>query len=112
MTFTVGESDGNSSDIAGVSVVDLESLGNGDRPETNLRPANGGSAGTPQGRFAYSGVVGSCSNFTVAEGTPGTNAATDFRCWESPDDRFNYNPYNYIETPSKRLNAFAKMTTD
>ena len=70
MTFTVGESDGNSSYIAGVSVVDLESLGNGDRPETNLRPANGGSAGTPQGRFAYSGVVGSCSNFTVAEGTP------------------------------------------
>ncbi|GIR17512.1 MAG: hypothetical protein CM15mP31_2600 [Gammaproteobacteria bacterium] len=37
---------------------------------------------------------------------------TDFRCWTSPDDRFNYNPYNYVEVPSKRSNVFAKMTTD
>tara|TARA_B100001057_G_scaffold460946_2_gene512504 strand:+ start:3081 stop:5912 length:2832 start_codon:yes stop_codon:yes gene_type:complete len=119
MTFTVGESTGSGSYIAGVSVVDLMSLGNGERPETNAHPAVG-SSGTPQGRFAYGGVVGDCSNFTVAEGTPGTNAATDFRCWvngtgDDPvtgGDRFNYNPYNYIETPSKRLNAFAKMTRD
>ena len=112
MTFTVGESSGNSSYVAGVSVVDLESLSNAARPETNAAPSFGGSSGTPQGRFAYSGVVGECSNFTVTEGTSGTNPATDFRCWTSPDDRFNYNPYNYIETPSKRLNAFAKMTRD
>jgi outer membrane receptor protein involved in Fe transport len=112
MTFTVGESFGKASYVAGVSIVDLEDLSNAARPETNAAPSFGGSSGTPQGRFAYSGVVGDCSNFTVAEGTAGTNAATDFRCWTSPDDRFNYNPYNYIETPSKRLNAFAKMTRE
>ena len=112
MTFTVGESFGKASYIAGVSIVDLEDLSNAARPETNAAPSFGGSSGTPQGRFAYSGVVGDCSNFTVAEGTSGTNPATDFRCWTSPDDRFNYNPYNYIETPSKRLNAFAKMTRE
>ena len=112
MTFTVGESFGKASYVAGVSIVDLEDLSNAARPETNAAPSFGGSSGTPQGRFAYSGVVGDCSNFTVAEGTSGANAATDFRCWTSPDDRFNYNPYNYIETPSKRLNAFAKMTRE
>ena len=112
MTFTVGESFGKASYVAGVSIVDLEDLSNAARPETNAAPSFGGSSGTPQGRFAYSGVVGDCSNFTVAEGTAGTNPATDFRCWTSPDDRFNYNPYNYIETPSKRLNAFAKMTRE
>jgi len=112
MTFTVGESFGKASYIAGVSIVDLEDLSNAARPETNAAPSFGGSSGTPQGRFAYSGVVGDCSNFTVAEGTSGTNPATDFRCWTSPDDRFNYNPYNYIETPSKRLNAFAKMSRE
>ena len=111
MTFTVGESFGKASYIAGVSVVDLMALGNGERPQTAARPANGGSAGTPQGRFAYSGVVGDCSNFTVNEGTTGTDVA-DYRCWASPDDRFNYNPYNYVETPNKRLNAFAKMTRE
>ena len=112
MTFTVGETDTKSSYVAGVSLVDLESLSNAARPETNAAPSFGGSSGTPQGRFAYSGVVGDCSNFTVSEGTSGTNPVTDFRCWTSPDDRFNYNPYNYIETPSKRLNAFAKMTRE
>ena len=85
-----------------------------------------GSSGTPQGRFAYGGVVpdgagGFCSNFTVLEGTPGTDSSANFRCWINGTgddengvkvDRFNYNPYNYVEVPSKRSNVFAKMTTD
>ena len=112
VSYSFGNSSGNTSFIGGFSLVDLGFLSNFDRTETAARPANGGSAGTPQGRFAYSGVVGDCSNFTVTEGTAGSNAATDFRCWTSPDDRFNYNPYNYVEVPSKRSNVFAKMTTD
>ena len=108
MSLTMGASSDKGSFIAGLSHVDLSQLGNGDRPQTAAAPAGGGSSGTPQGRFAYGGVVGDCSNFTVTEGTPGTNAATDFRCWTSPDDRFNYNPYNYIETPNERWNAFMK----
>ena len=27
---------------------------------------------------------------------------------DEPDDRFNYNPYNYVETPNERINLFAK----
>mgnify|MGYP006419106483 FL=1 len=108
MSLTMGASSDKGSFIAGLSHVDLSQLGNGDRNQTAAAPAGGGSSGTPQGRFVYGDVVGDCANFTVAEGTPGTNAATDFRCFTSPDDRFNYNPYNYIETPNERWNAFMK----
>mgnify|MGYP002061487053 FL=1 len=116
--YSFGASNGNTSFMGGVSLADIGYLSNFDRPETAAAPGVG-SSGTPQGRFAYSGVVGDCSNFTVSEGTGGTNPATDFRCWvngtgDGPDggDRFNYNPYNYVEVPSKRANVFAKMTTE
>lgn len=95
----------------GASLTTIESLSNADRDETALRPANGGSAGTPQGRFAYGGVVGSFSNFTVAEGQTGT-APSHFREWTSPEDRFNFNPDNYIQTPNERRNLFLNGSYD
>ena len=116
LSYSFGGSSGATSFIGGFSVVNLNFLSNADRTETAARPANGGSLGTPQGAFAYSGLVsdadGDCGIFTVVDGAAGTNAASDFRCWTSPDDRFNYNPYNYVEVPSERSNVFAKMTTD
>ena len=45
------------------------------------------------------------SNFTLIEGQSGTDPS-HFRAWTSPDDRFNYNPDNYIQTPSERRNIF------
>jgi len=104
---TAGTSFDRGSFMLGASLVDIEDLGNGDRKQTAARPTSGGSSGTPQGRLAYGGVVPGCSNFTPTEGTAGT-APSDFRCWTSPDDRFNYNPYNYVETPNERINLFAK----
>ncbi|MXY56920.1 MAG: TonB-dependent receptor, partial [Gammaproteobacteria bacterium] len=89
----------------GASLTTIDDLSNADRAETAARPANGGSAGTPQGRFAYGGVVGDFGNFTLNEGEAGTDPS-HFREWTSPDDRFNYNPDNYIQTPSERRNIF------
>ncbi|MGV6801906.1 MAG: TonB-dependent receptor plug domain-containing protein [bacterium] len=110
----IGAKSDRGSIMVGASFVDQGFLSNADRAETAARPAGGGSSGTPQGRFAYGGVVTDngmpCSNFTVREGTGGQAlGASDagFRCWTSPDDRFNYNPYNYVETPSERTNIFA-----
>jgi outer membrane receptor protein involved in Fe transport len=104
---TAGTSFYRGSFMLGASLVEIEDLGNGDRKQTAARPSSGGSSGTPQGRLAYGGVVPGCSNFTPSDGTSG-GAASDFRCWTSPDDRFNYNPYNYVETPNERVNLFAK----
>ena len=95
----------------GASLTTIDDLSNADRAETAARPANGGSAGTPQGRFAYGGVVGDLGNFTVIEGQAGTDPS-HFREWTSPDDRFNYNPDNYIQTPSERRNIFLNGSYD
>ncbi|MDE0190228.1 MAG: TonB-dependent receptor [Gammaproteobacteria bacterium] len=89
----------------GASLTTIDDLSNADRAETAARPANGGSAGTPQGRFGYGGVVGGFGNFTLNEGEAGTDPS-HFREWTSPEDRFNYNPDNYIQTPSERRNIF------
>lgn len=105
--FTAGRSFEDGSFMIGASLVEIEDLHNSDRKQTAARPSFGGSSGTPQGRLAYGGVVPGCSNFTVNEGTSGASTG-DFRCWTSPDDRFNYNPYNYVETPNERVNLFAK----
>ena len=130
-----------------VDYTDQKALSNADRPETAARPADNGSAGTPQGSFWYSAIYddprfaavtghNDCKKqgrFTVTEGTTGSDGTpigstgektatrasiANFRCWASQpieagsttigSDRFNYNPYNYIETPNvrKSVNAY------
>ena len=89
----------------GASLTTVDDLSNADRTQTAARPSDGGSSGTPQGRFGYAGVVGGFGNFTLREGEAGTDPS-HFREWTSPDDRFNYNPDNYIQTPSERRNIF------
>lgn len=89
----------------GASLTTVDDLSNADRAQTAARPSDGGSSGTPQGRFGYGGVVGGFGNFTLREGEAGTEPS-HFREWTSPDDRFNYNPDNYIQTPSERRNIF------
>ena len=88
----------------GASLTTVDDLSNADRAQTAARPSDGGSSGTPQGRFGYAGVVGALTNFTVREGDAGTDPS-HFREWTN-DDRFNYNPDNYIQTPSERRNIF------
>ena len=123
-TWTFGGDTDRGNFMIVVDYTDQKALSNADRPETAARPSDGGSSGTPQGRFAYGEIqnffsVGDCGNFTVNEGTTGSDGTTtsvattasansNFRCWSSPDDRFNYNPYNYIETPNvrKSVNAY------
>ena len=85
VSYSFGNSSGNTSFIGGFSLVDLGFLSNFDRTETARAPGVG-SSGTPQGRFAYGGVVpdgagGFCSNFTVLEGTLGSDSSANFRCW-------------------------------
>ena len=89
----------------GASLTAIDALSNADRQQTAKRPDNGGSSGTPQGSFSYEGVVGDSRSFTLREGEAGTDPS-HFREWMSPDDRFNYNPDNYIQTPNERRNIF------
>ena len=69
--------------------------------------------------------VGGCSGFlpnglydgSIFGGTvtliepviPGPTTPADFRPFVSPDDRFNFGPFNYLQVPLKRYGAFANL---
>jgi iron complex outermembrane receptor protein len=73
----------------------------------------GGSSRVPTGRIYTNplGLTGSngkkCSSLTRIAGDSGS-AVTDYRCFNSPADLFNYQPINLIQTPIERTSLFAK----
>ena len=93
-------------------------VGAGDRA-ISLYPipgvANGASSGTPEGRFVFvdpiSGVVSitPTSQFPAYDSNDPTGGGFKNFAFE---DRFNYQPFNFLLTPSERLNFFVKSEYD
>ena len=48
---------------------------------------------------------------TRVAGSPGTNLASDYRCY-TPADAYNYQPFNLIMTPQERGSIFANYEYD
>lgn len=90
----------------------------------------GGSSGTPQGRFQFldprgdvdgdgeadlidltlnTGVVNNGTVLPVFD--PANPTGGDFHAFSTPD-RFNFQPYNYLVTPNRRVNLFGKAQYD
>lgn len=69
------------------------------------------SSGTPNGRFIVFPVLDPREDLTlVASLPPGVDPTlANFRAFSSPGDRFNFAPYNFIQTPLKRYGAFANL---
>jgi iron complex outermembrane recepter protein len=73
----------------------------------------GGSTRVPTGRIFDNplGLTGTngkvCSSLTHILGQP-TNSLSDYRCFNSPADNFNYQPLNLIQTPVERTSVFGK----
>lgn len=93
---------------------------------TGAAPGVGGSSGTPQGRFLFldpRGDVDGDGEADVVDVTINDNALNDgvtfpvfdpnnptggdFHAFGTPD-RFNFQPYNYLVTPNRRVNLFGK----
>ncbi|MDY0067326.1 MAG: TonB-dependent receptor [Steroidobacteraceae bacterium] len=91
-------------------------------------PGVGGSSGTPQGRFIFldpRGDVDGDGEPDVVDVTlnadalndgvtlpifdPNNPTGGDFHAFATPD-RFNFQPYNYLVTPNRRVNLFGKAT--
>lgn len=93
-------------------------------------PGVGGSSGTPQGRFIFldprgdvdgdgeadtvnvaldTGVVNNGTTLPVYD--PNNPTGGDFHAFGTPD-RFNFRPYNYLITPTRRVNLFGKAEYD
>jgi iron complex outermembrane receptor protein len=73
----------------------------------------GGSSRVPTGRIYDNplGLLGAngkpCASLTRIAGAAGS-ALTDYRCYHSPADNYNYQPLNLIMTPVERGSAFSK----
>ncbi len=78
-----------------------------------------GSSGTPQGRFLLNDINGTEIDCTLNAGVIGPinydpNSpcnGDDYNTWDN-GDRFNFAPFNYYVTPSKRSNIFGQVTVE
>ncbi|MGX7925171.1 TonB-dependent receptor domain-containing protein [Tsuneonella sp. HG094] len=66
------------------------------------------SSFTPNGRYTGSIFVG--GNATLIAPVIGRRPTpADFRAFSSPSDRFNFQPFNYLQVPLERMGAFANL---
>ena len=79
----------------------------------------GGSSRVPTGRIyipagstGFPPNVSGCASVTRVAGSPGTNLATDYRCYVGTQDAYNYQPFNLIMTPQERGSVFANYEYD
>ena len=82
------------------------------------------SSGTPEGRVDFFDPrIGQSLSLTTYSSNPvydpscwatgtSTPGCDDFKTFETFDDRFNWQPYNFLLTPNKRVSMFAKSEYD
>ena len=99
-------------------------------PVFGANPGVGGSSGTPQGRFLFRDPRGDVNgdgdpdnvDVTLDSGVvnngaplpaylPNNPTGGDFHAFGLAD-RFNFQPYNYLVTPNRRVNLFGKAEYD
>ncbi|MEM9300503.1 MAG: TonB-dependent receptor [Pseudomonadota bacterium] len=115
---------GASNDVARVfldaSFTDQKGVGAGDRAISAESifgaPFPGASSGTPDGRFIFTDprtgqTVNITPNTTFPTYDPNNPGSGDFRNFTN-DDRFNYQPFNFILTPNRRVSLFGKAEYD
>lgn len=66
------------------------------------------SSFTPNGRFTGTAFVGGNATL-IAPVLVGPSTPADFRAFNSPADRFNFGPFNYLQVPLDRLGVFANL---
>ena len=104
-------SDNRASVVIGANFVKQEPVSSGDR-EISQFPTPGATAcdagcssGTPLGRFIVLGQ--DLTLIAPVLGRPPVLA--DYRPWAGASDRFNFAPFNFIQTPLKRYGLFANF---
>jgi iron complex outermembrane receptor protein len=105
-------SDGPLEFVVGGNFVKQDPISSADR-EISLFPdpyatacTSSCSSGTPKGRFIVLG-----QDLTLIAPVPAGEIPTlaDYRAWAGNSDRFNFAPYNFIQTPLKRYGVFANL---
>ena len=105
-----GSTSGKLSTVVGGSFVDQRAVSSADRsissyPIPGIGRCTDSCSGTsPQGRVIYYDADGTKHDLALEDGSPGKYHTF------TNDDRFNYQPYNYDETPSQRISIFSALT--
>jgi iron complex outermembrane receptor protein len=104
--------------VVGGNYVKQSSISSADR-DISLFPApyatscleGGCSSGTPLGRFIVFPSVDAREDLTLIQALPPgvTPTPADYRAWAGNADRFNFAPYNFIQTPLERYGVFANF---
>jgi iron complex outermembrane receptor protein len=104
-----GGTTGKLSTVVGGSFVDQRAVSSADRPISKFpvpdvgRCTSNCSGTAPEGRVLYYDADGTKHDLALEDGSPGKYHTF------ANDDRFNYQPYNYDETPSRRVNIFSAL---
>jgi iron complex outermembrane receptor protein len=111
-----GNSDSGPTQIViGANYVKQDGISSGDRaislfpePYATSCAAGGCSSGTPLGRFIVLG-----QDLTLKAPVIGrAPTLADYRDFVSPNDRFNFAPYNFIMSPLERYGVFAHLNQE
>ena len=121
LSWGTGKSDGGTALVVGGNYVKQEAVSSGDR-DISLFPTPGATAcdsscssGTPLGRFIVLG-----QNLTLKAPVAGrprfdpadpTGPNSDFKAFTTAD-RFNFAPFNFIQTPVERYGVFATLSQE
>lgn len=122
-SLTAGHTGSNYSLIGGLSYSDIDALSAGARDYSkdalyliDGQSVKQGSSATPYGSVNFNdgsaaskalAASNGCSRVTLNHGVSGAAGAGDFHCYNASADSYNYQPYNLLQTPQKRTNAFA-----
>jgi iron complex outermembrane recepter protein len=129
--FSIGINDEKTRAVLGLNYVDQDGVLASDRdisrfpaPRANSCLAGGCSGGTPLGHFIITDPnTGNALDLTLKGPLPAgvvrptyvpaapTGPASSFKTFTTAD-RFNFQPFNYVVTPSERLSAFGLFTHD
>ncbi|HEX7837753.1 MAG TPA: TonB-dependent receptor, partial [Kofleriaceae bacterium] len=111
-----GNTSGKMSTVLSASFLDQRLVSSADRSISNFpipgigRCTSSCSSATPQGRAVFTDpFTGKDMNITLNNGVGTPRYPDDYHDFTTAD-RFNFSPYNYVETPSQRMNVFSSLT--
>ncbi|MCC8444938.1 TonB-dependent receptor [Xanthomonas translucens] len=121
-SLTAGKTGERGSIVAGLSYHNIDPVSAGARSYSkdalsliNGVPVKQGSSATPTGSISFDegsdqsralAASNGCSRVTFNGGSGSPTNASQYHCYDAASDSYNYQPYNLLQTPQERTNAF------
>ncbi|CTP84185.1 TonB-dependent receptor [Xanthomonas translucens pv. arrhenatheri] len=121
-SLTAGKTGERGSIVAGLSYHDIDPVSAGARSYSKDAlslikgvPVKQGSSATPTGSISFDegsdqskalAASNGCARVTFNGGSGSPTNASQYHCYDAASDSYNYQPYNLLQTPQERTNAF------